>query len=165
MRVPIKRYVIMRHWEIFIHLFLQLVIRFQQFDLPSPDYDETIDGISCRSGSLDILPYRADINRITLDGRFCGHHSPGLWGSYPLMKNIFFLWSGTRLCKKYSKTRYIPSAAYYDSHFLLVNVTIFSNRVLIRFIAGNYKLDVISKKGFAAEFLIVPASTCHIIHM
>lgn len=58
-------------------MYVQLMIGFHQFDLPSPIYDDAISDISCRSASVDILPYREDINKMTLDGRFCGRHSPG----------------------------------------------------------------------------------------
>ena len=53
------------------------MIRFREFDLPSPVYDDAISDISCRAASLDILPYREDINKMALDGRFCGRHGPG----------------------------------------------------------------------------------------
>lgn len=53
------------------------MIRFHQFDLPVPIYDDAISDISCRSASLDILPYREDINKMALEGRFCGRHIPG----------------------------------------------------------------------------------------
>lgn len=53
------------------------MIGFHHFDLPAPIYDDAISDISCRSASLDILPYREDINKMALDGRFCGRHIPG----------------------------------------------------------------------------------------
>jgi len=52
------------------------VVKFEHFDLPAPTYDED-SGVACRSGSVDILTYRGEIDKVALDGRFCGHHSPG----------------------------------------------------------------------------------------
>ncbi|XP_046464007.1 uncharacterized protein LOC124209837 isoform X1 [Daphnia pulex] len=91
-----------------------LLIRFQQFELPSPVYDESVNDVSCRSGSLDVMSYHEDINKMALDGRFCGRYSPG-------------------------------------------NLTIFSNRILIRFTANSFKMEAITKKGFLAECSLVSA--------
>jgi len=101
-------------WNITLPPDYNLMIVFHQFDLPVPIYDDAISDISCRSASLDILPYREDINKMALDGRFCGRHIPE-------------------------------------------NMTIFSNRILIRFTAGSYRSEVFSKKGFVAECWLVPA--------
>nr|CAH0103862.1 unnamed protein product [Daphnia galeata] len=87
-----------------------LLIRFQQFELPSPVYDESVNAVSCRSGSLDVMSYHEDINKMALDGRFCGRYR---------------------------------------------NLTIFSNRILIRFTASSFKMDSITKKGFLAECSLV----------
>lgn len=93
----------------------QLVLRFKEFDLPSTINDKSGNQLACRSGSLDVLPYRDDINKTVLDGQFCGRRNPG-------------------------------------------NVTVFSSRILIRFIAGNYKLETVSKRGFLAECWIEPSA-------
>ncbi|XP_032779375.2 uncharacterized protein LOC116917883 isoform X3 [Daphnia magna] len=112
---PIYIPLVVCEWNITLLPENNLHIRFQQFELPSPIYDEAINVVSCRSGSLDIMSWHEDIKKMALDGRFCGRYSPG-------------------------------------------NLTIISNRILIRYTASSFKMDDVTKKGFLAECSLVSSA-------
>lgn len=112
---PIYIPLVVCEWNITLLPENNLQIRFQQFELPSPIYDEAINVVSCRSGSLDIMSWHEDIKKMALDGRFCGRYSPG-------------------------------------------NLTIISNRILIRYTASSFKMDDVTKKGFLAECSLVSSA-------
>jgi hypothetical protein len=85
------------------------------------------------------MSYHEDINKMALDGRFCGRYSPG---------NLVFV--HFLIC-------FQSSYICYD-YFEIGNLTIFSNRILIRFTANSFKMDAIAKKGFLAECSLVSPS-------
>ncbi|XP_059351947.1 uncharacterized protein LOC130689836 [Daphnia carinata] len=127
---PIYIPLVVCEWNITLLPENNLQIRFQQFELPSPIYDEAINVVSCRSGSLDIMSWHEDIKKMALDGRFCGRYSPGKLA----INTTIYLLHNSR------------------------NLTIISNRILIRYTASSFKMDDVTKKGFLAECSLVPSA-------
>ncbi len=90
------------------------------------------------------------------------------WMLCPGMKiSIKWLWMGASVDAivqvKWSKFYFKFSITHF-SHNYLGNLTIFSNRILIRFTAGSFKMDAANRKGLLAECSLVPLGTKFLEH-